>query len=196
MNIHEQMRTGEVYCEIGEDELTAQRVACQTQLYDYNLSRPTEPEKRTAMLRALLGSAGEGVFIEPPFKCAYGSNIHIGERFYANFNLVIVDDVEVYIGDNVMFGPNVTISVTGHPIHAEARCHGEQFSRPIYIEDGVWIGSNTVVLPGVRIGRGSVIGAGSVVSRDIPPGAVAVGAPCRAIREITDADRQAPPKGK
>jgi len=133
---------------------------------------------------------GESIWIEPPFHAAYGSNVHIGDFFYANFNLVIVDDIDVYIGAHVMIAPNVTITPTGHPVDAETRRPGAQFSIPVRIGDDVWIGSNAVILPGVSIGEGAVIGAGSVVTKDIPPGVVAVGNPCRVIREIGARDKE------
>jgi len=131
-----------------------------------------------------------------PFQAGFGSNVHIGDDFFGNVNLTLVDDVEIRIGDGVMIAPSVTITTTGHPIHPELREDFRRFSKPIVIEDRVWIGSNVVVLPGVTIGYGSVIGAGSVVTRDIPPLSVAVGVPCRVVRPITDADRTAstPPR--
>lgn len=121
---------------------------------------------------------------------AYGKRTHIGNCFYANFNLVIVDDIDVWIGDHVMIAPNVTISVTGHPVHPELRKDGSQFSFPVRIGNDVWIGAGAVILPGVTIGDGAVIGAGSVVTHDIPPNVVAFGVPCRVRREITDRDRE------
>jgi galactoside O-acetyltransferase len=121
---------------------------------------------------------------------AYGKNVHIAAGFYANFNLVLVDDAEIYIGDNVLIAPNVTISPTGHPVHPDLRRGGSQFSIPIRIGDDVWIGSNVVILPGVTIGKNSVIGAGSVVSKDVPENVVAVGNPCRVLREINERDRE------
>lgn len=188
MTIQEKMRAGKLYTDL-EENLAAARLRCRELTYEYNLSRPTEEEKRQALLKALLGSVGKGAWIEPPLRFAYGCNTHIGDYFYANFNMVIVDDIEVYIGNRVMFAPNVTITVTGHPVHPELRPHGDQFSFPVRIEDNVWVGSNAVILPGVTIGKNSVIGAGSVVTKDIPPDVVAVGAPCRVLREITERDK-------
>ena len=126
--------------------------------------------------------------MNPPFNAGFGSNVHIGDDFYGNVNLTFVDDVEIHIGDGVMIAPNVTLTTTGHPVHPSRRVDFARFSEPIVIEDKVWIGSNAVVLPGVRIGYGSVVGAGSVVSRDIPPMVVAVGVPARVLRPITDDD--------
>lgn len=189
MDIREQMEAGLLYTD--EDRgLTAERGRCQELLYDYNHTRPSEGARRRELLTQLLGSCGEHIWIEPPFKMAYGYRTHIGDYFYANFNLVIVDDIDVYIGDHVMIAPNVVITATGHPIHPDVRRDGRQFSLPVHIEDDVWIGAGAIILPGVTIGRNSVIGAGSVVTRDIPPNVVAVGTPCRVLREITDRDRE------
>ncbi|MFE2058233.1 DapH/DapD/GlmU-related protein [Streptomyces sp. NPDC059446] len=124
----------------------------------------------------------------PPFHAAFGSNVHRGDDFFGNVNLTLVDDVDIRIGDDVMIAPSVTLTTTGHPVHPSRRADFGRFSEPIDIEDKVWIGSNAVILPGVRIGHGSVIGAGSVVSRSIPPVSVAPRAPCRVVRAITDDD--------
>ncbi|WP_328463479.1 sugar O-acetyltransferase [Streptomyces sp. NBC_00448] len=157
-------------------------------LYEYNLTAPSEPERRADLLGRILGSVGERSFIAPTFQAAYGSNVHIGDDFYGNFNLSLIDDVEIRIGNGVMIAPNVTVTTTGHPIHPDLRHDYNRFSKPVTIEDKVWIGSNVVVLPGVTIGHGSVVGAGSVVTHDVPPMVVAFGSPCRAVRPISDKD--------
>src|SRR5689334_4708222 len=157
-------------------------------VFEYNGVRPGDTARRRALLERILGSVGERTVLLSPFHAGFGSNVHIGDDFLGNVNLTFVDDVEIRIGNGVMIAPSVTLTTTGHPIHPALREDFRRFSEPIVIEDRVWIGSNAVVLPGVRIGYGSVIGAGSVVSRDIPPMTVAVGVPCRAVREITDAD--------
>jgi galactoside O-acetyltransferase len=157
-------------------------------IFAYNHTPPSDPGRRSELLKAILGSVGERAVLLPPFHAAYGSNIHIGDDFYGNTNLTCVDDVEIRIGNGVMIAPTVTISTTGHPVHPHLRVDYNRFSQPVTIEDKVWIGANSVVLPGVRIGHGSVIGAGSVVTKDIPPMVIAVGAPCRVLRHITDAD--------
>ena len=187
MTTKEKMRAGMLYTDLEED-LIAARLACREFVYEYNNTRPTEEEKRKTLLKKLLGSVGKDAWVEPPIHFAYGCNTHIGDFFYANFNLTVVDDIEVYIGNHVMFAPNVTITVTGHPVHPALRPNGDQFSFPVIIEDYVWIGSNVTILPGVTIGKNSVIGAGSVVTKDIPPNVVAVGTPCRVLREITEQD--------
>lgn len=158
------------------------------QIFEYSHTPPAETERRRALLVEIFGSVGERTVLLPPFHAAFGSNVHIGDDFFGNVNLTFVDDVEIRIGDGVMIAPSVTLTTTGHPVHPARRVDFGRFSEPIVIEDEVWIGSNAVVLPGVRIGRGSVIGAGSVVSRDIPPMTVAVGTPCRVLRPITDED--------
>ncbi|MFI1562909.1 sugar O-acetyltransferase [Streptomyces sp. NPDC020490] len=158
------------------------------QVFEYNHTPPGEMEKRRSLLVAIFGSVGERMVLLPPFHAAFGSNVHIGDDFFGNVNLTFVDDVDIRIGDGVMIAPSVTLTTTGHPVHPSRRADFGRFSEPIVIEDKVWIGSNAVVLPGVRVGYGSVIGAGSVVSRSIPPMTVAVGAPCRVVRPITEED--------
>jgi galactoside O-acetyltransferase len=142
----------------------------------------------SALLEAILGSVGARTVLLSPFQAGFGSNVHIGDDFFGNVNLTFVDDVEIRIGKGVMIAPGVTLTTTGHPIHPDLRVDFRRFSEPIVIEDKVWIGSNVVVLPGVRIGFGAVVGAGSVVTHDIPAMTVAVGVPCRVVRYITDED--------
>lgn len=189
MTIRERMKAGKLYTDLVEG-LPEERLRGKELVYDFNQTRPSEEQKRQEILKELLGSMGEGVWIEPPLRVAYGNRTHMGNHVYANFNLTLVDDIEIYIGDNVMFAPNVTISTTGHPVHPELRPNGDQFSFPVTIEDYVWVGSNVVILPGVTIGKNSVIGAGSVVTKDIPANVVAVGNPCRVLRPITDRDKE------
>lgn len=189
MTIREKMKKGMLYVDIGEG-LDEERERCKELLYDYNHTRPSEKTKRKDILKELLGNMGEDIWIEPPVHMAYGKNVHIGNYFYANFNLVIVDDIDVYIGEHVMIAPNVTITPTGHPVDPELRKPGTQFSIPVRIGNNVWIGSNAVILPGVTIGNNSVIGAGSVVTHDIPENVIAVGNPCRVLREINERDKE------
>lgn len=189
MDIKDQMRSGQLYIDTDE-ELTRERLRCKELVYDYNMTRPGEEEKQQALIRTIFGSVGEHIFIEPPMHLAYGTNVSIGDYFYANFNMTIVDDIEVTIGRHVMFGPNVTLSVTGHPVHPDLREYGRQFSKPIHIGNHIWIGAGAIILPGITIGDNSVIGAGSVVTKDVPANVVAVGNPCRILREITDKDKE------
>jgi galactoside O-acetyltransferase len=180
------IREGLVYT---ESEASFQSPRRRTDLiFEYNHTPPGEADRRRSLLVAILGSVGERTVLLPPFHAGFGSNVHIGDDFFGNVNITFVDDVDIRIGDGVMIAPGVTLTTTGHPVHPERRVDFARFSEAIVLEDRVWIGSNAVVLPGVRIGYGSVIGAGSVVSRDVPPMVVAVGTPCRTLRPITDDD--------
>lgn len=157
-------------------------------IFEYNGTPPGDEARRRELLERILGSVGARTVLLPPFHAGFGSNVHIGDDFFGNVNLAFVDDVEIRIGDGVMIAPGVTLTTTGHPVHPDLRVDFRRFSKPIVIEDKVWIGSHAVVLPGVRIGYGAVIGAGSVVTHDIPAMTVAHGVPCRVARPITDAD--------
>ena len=154
---------------------------CKELCYDYNQLRPREAEARTELLRTIVGSMGEHATIQQPFWCDYGRNIHLGENFYANHGLTILDGAPVTFGHDVYLAPNCTFSTAGHPIDTERR-------NPV--GDNVWMGMGVMVCPGVTIGSNVVIGAGSVVVKDIPSGVVAVGNPCRVMRQITEADAQ------
>ena len=140
-------------------------------------------------LKALLGKTGENLLIEAPFYCDYGWNIEVGENFFANYHLTILDVGKVTIGKNVQIAPNVSIYTAGHPIHPDSRNSGYEYGIPVAIGDNVWIGGNAVIMPGVVIGSNTVIGAGSVVTKNIPDWSVAAGNPCRVIRQITEEDR-------
>ncbi len=157
--------------------------------HEFNLLKPSMTGRRENMLREMLGSVGDGVVINSPFRCDFGFNIHIGNNFVGNFNLCILDEAEVTIGDNVLIGPNCSLITITHALDRDQRNEGIMSAKPIVIGNNVWIASNVVVLPGVSIGDGAVIGAGSVVTKSIPAGMLAVGNPCRPLREITDADR-------
>lgn len=158
-----------------DEELAKQQTQCLEILYDYNQTRPSEGEKRGEILQRLLGAVGDNCYLEPPLRANWGRHTYLGDNVYANFNLTLVDDTYIYIGNSVMIGPNVTIATAGHPIEPDLRREVAQFNIPVHIEDNVWIGANSVVLPGVTIGENSVIGAGSVVTKDIPSNVVAVG---------------------
>lgn len=173
-----------------DEALAAMQTECLETLYDYNQTRPSEGEKRSNILNHLLASVGKNCYIEPPLRANWGWHTHLGDNVYANFNLTLVDDTHIYIGDHVMIGPNVTIATAGHPIDPELRRDIAQFNIPVHIGNNVWIGANSVVLPGVTIGENSVIGAGSVVTKDIPANVVAVGNPCRVLREIGEHDKE------
>ena len=185
-DVLERIRSGLLYTET--DAAFRDPLRRAELVFAYNAISPAEPERRRQVLERIFGSLGERTVLLSPFHAAFGSNVHIGDDFFGNVNLTFIDDVDIRIGDGVMIAPQVTLATTGHPVHPALREDFRRFSEPIVIEDRVWIGSNVVVLPGVRIGYGSVIGAGSVVSRDIPPMSVAVGVPCRVVRAITDDD--------
>ena len=171
-------------------EVAKVQQGCLDRLYDYNHTRPTEPEKRKALLKEMFAEIGEGCYIEPPLHANWGGRfVKMGKNVYANFGLTMVDDGEIIIGDGCMFAPNVVLATAGHPINPELRAQVYQFTKPIRIGNNVWIGAGAVVLPGVTIGDNTVIGAGSIVTRDIPANVVAVGNPCRVVREIGEHDK-------
>lgn len=171
------------------DGLGEERELCKQKIYELNLLPPKERGQITGRLKDLFGKTGENVWVEPPFHCDYGWNIEVGDNFFANYNLTILDVGKVIIGANAQIAPNVSIYTAGHPIHPESRNSGYEYGIPVTIGDNVWIGGNTVILPGVMIGNNVVIGAGSVVTKDIPDNMIAAGNPCRTIREITEDDR-------
>ena len=172
------------------DGLPQEQLENKTKLYDYNLSRPDEEQKRAAMLPKIVGKCGRNVTILPPFRCDYGKNITLGDGIFINHNCVMLDVAPITIGDYCFFGPNVCLTAAGHPIHPLSRRSGYEYGAPITIGHDVWLGANVVVNPDVTIGDGTVIGSGSVVTKDIPSNVVAVGNPCRVLRPITDKDRK------
>lgn len=180
------MHSGDVY--ICGDSFVDQQLDSMELLYDYNSSRPREQEKRAELLKRFFGSVGDGLYIEPPLHANWGLNTHWGNGCYANFNLTLVDDGPITIGNDVMLAPNVVITTTGHPIKPDLRRVHAQYSLPVVIEDDVWVGAGAIILPGVTIGKNSVIGAGSVVTKDIPANSVALGTPCAVVREIGEHD--------
>ena len=191
MNGEEKLHTREIYVPTEYPELMKKQSERLDLLFEYNSLRPSETEKKTALLKKMFAEIGEGCYIETPFHANFGgAHVHFGKNIYANFNLTLVDDTHIYVGDNTMFGPNVTLATAGHPVLPELREKGYQFNIPIHIGKNCWIGAGSVILPGVTVGDGSVIGAGSVVTKDIPSGVVAVGNPCRVLRKIGDRDRE------
>lgn len=188
--IVERMHSQKLYY-YNNESLNKDQMKCLELLYDYNHTRPSEQAAREHMLKDMLAETGENCYIEPPFHANWGGkHVHFGNDVYANFNLTMVDDSDIFVGDNVMFGPNVTVSVAGHPIHPTLRSKEAQYNVPVHIGNNVWIGAASVILPGVHIGDNTVIGAGSVVTKNIPANVVAVGTPCRVMREINDRDRK------
>jgi maltose O-acetyltransferase len=179
----EKMLTGKLYNAM-DAELSRDRLSARQLVYAFNTQPPELWHQRPGLLRELLGEAGQDITIEPPFHCDYGYNIHIGDFFFANFNLVILDCTTVHIGNHVYIGPGVGIYTATHPLLSSERSAGLEYALPVKIGDHVWIGGQVVINPGVNIGDHAVIGSGSVVTRDIPPGVLAAGNPCRVIRSI------------
>jgi len=180
----EKMLAGEPYDPL-DPELVAARERARDLCHALNATRARDVEVRRRILRELFGKGGDSAWVEPPFYCDYGSNIELGERVFFNFNCVVLDVCPVRIGSFTLFGPAVQIYTPMHPLNAELRRRVE-YGKPVEIGDDVWVGGGAIILPGVRIGSRSVIGAGSVVTRDIPEGVLAAGNPCRVIREITE----------
>ncbi|MCU0366628.1 MAG: sugar O-acetyltransferase [Bacteroidales bacterium] len=178
----EKMISGEFYYAFDE-ELVRDRIRVRRLLQEYNSTKADETEKRLELLGKILKSEGE-IIIEPPFYCDYGYNIRAGKNFYANFSCTILDVNPVIIGDNVMFGPNVQIYTATHPLDPEERMKGLEHARGIVIGDNVWLAGGVILCPGVKIGDNTTIGAGSVVTRDIPARVLAAGNPCRVIRSL------------
>ena len=186
----EKMRSGEIYDPSAAD-VQEEQTKCLEKQYDYNMTRPSEGEKRAAMLKEMFAEVGKGCYIEPPLHANWGGrHVHFGNNVYANFNLTLVDDTDIYVGDSCMFAPNVIIATAGHPINPELRRKVAQYNLPVHIGNNVWVGAGAIIMPGVTIGDNSVIGAGSVVTRDIPANVVAVGNPCRILRPIGERDRK------
>lgn len=189
MSMKDRMHTTEIYLP-NDEEIMKEQFLCLEKLYDFNQTRPLEQEKRSRMLKEMFAEVGEGCYIEPPFHANFGGkHVHFGKNVYANFNLTMVDDTHIYVGDYTMFGPNVTVATAGHPILPELRCQGLQYNAAVHIGKNCWIGAGALIMPGITIGDNVVIGAGSVVTKDIPSDVVAVGNPCRVLRNIGEHDR-------
>lgn len=184
----EKMLAGKIYDANYDQELIDARADAKELCYDFNHARPSQEAKRQDIIRQLLGKTGKEFEITGPFYCDYGFNIEIGENFYANHNLVILDGAKVTFGDNVFVAPDCGFYTAGHPLDADRRNKGLEYAKPITVGNNVWFGGGVKVMPGVTIGDGAVIGGGSVVTKDIPANMIAVGNPCKPIREITEAD--------
>ncbi len=190
MDIKEKMHSGDLYLSMDEDIFNEQLTYLE-KLYDFNSTRPLEQEKRAEMLKNMFAEIGDNCYIEPPLHANWaGKNVHFGKGVYANFNLTLVDDTHIYVGDYTMIGPNVVLATAGHPILPELRPLAYQYNMPVRIGKNCWLGAGVVVLPGISIGDNTVIGAGSIVTKDIPANVVAVGNPCRVLREINDHDKE------
>lgn len=172
-----------------DESVTSEQLETKKAVKEYNAVMPFDMKKGMDCIARTGIKHKENIYFEPPFHCEYGNHIEVGENFYANVNCIMLDVGKITIGDNVLFGPNVSIYTAGHPIHPESRNSGYEYGIPVTIGSNVWIGGSCVILPGVSIGNNVVIGTGSVVTKDIPDNVCAAGNPCRVIREITDADR-------
>lgn len=186
----ERLHTGEIYYP-NDEEIVVEQQKRLDRLYDYNMTRPSEPEKRQALLKEMFAEIGENCYIEPPLHSNFGGgHVHFGNNVYANFNLTLVDDTHIYVGDNTMLAPNVVIASASHPILPSLRQKGYQYNLPVHIGKNCWLGAGVIVLPGVTIGDNTVVGAGSVVTKDLPANVVAVGNPCKVMRQIGEKDEK------
>lgn len=190
LEIQNRMKSKQLYfCD--DPLLISEQLKYLDKLFLFNHTLPSQQDRKQELLKEMFAEIGENCYIETPFHANWGGkNVHFGKNVYANFNLTLVDDDDIFVGDSVLFGPNVTLSAGTHPIHPELRSRQAQYNLPIRIGNNVWIGANTVVLPGITIGSNSVIGAGSVVTKDIPDNVIAVGNPCKVLRAISQRDME------
>lgn len=190
MTQYERMVNGLIYDPM-DPEITGEQVTFQEKLWAFNRLKPSDTALKQQYMKDVFAECGEECYIELPLRANWGGkNLHLGSRVYANFNLTLVDDGHIYVGDQVMFGPNVTITTANHPIEPGLRARGLQYNKDVYIGKNAWIGAGVLIMPGVHIGQNTVIGAGSVVTKDIPDNVVAVGNPCRVLREVGEHDRE------
>lgn len=186
----EKAQNGYLYDANNDKEIIESRTRCADLCFEYNNCKPSDIERQKELLSRILGHIGENITITAPFYCDYGFNIYVGDNFYTNHNVTILDGAKVTFGNNVFIAPNCVFSTAGHAIDSEQRNRGLEIALPITIGDSVWIGANVSVLPGVTIGSNTIIGAGSVVNKDIPEGVIAVGNPSKVLRKITAADKE------
>ena len=190
MTNYERMVKGLIYDPM-DDEIMAEQVPYQKKLWEFNQLKPSDYDAKQRYMHEVLAECGENCYIELPFRANWGGrHLHFGSGVYSNANLTLVDDGHIYVGDKVMFGPNVTIATANHPIDPELRSRGLQYNKDVYIGENAWIGAGVIIVPGVHVGKNAVIGAGSIVTKDIPDNVIAVGNPCRVMREISDRDRE------
>ncbi|MBQ7337534.1 MAG: sugar O-acetyltransferase [Clostridia bacterium] len=186
----ERLHTGELYLP-GDETIMQKQLSCLDRLQAFNAIPPSHIKEKTALMKKMFAEMGEGCYIETPMHANWGGyHLHLGKNVYANFNLTLVDDTHIYIGDNTLLGPGVTLATAGHPICPALRAKGYQYNAPIRIGKNCWLGAGVMVMPGVTIGDDTVVGAGSIVTGDLPAGVVAVGNPCRVMREIGAKDRE------
>ena len=189
MTQYERMVKGLIY-DPGDPEIMNEQVPFLKKLSEFNSLKPDQQKEKQQYMHEVFASCGENCYIEIPLHANWGGHhLHLGNNVYMNFNTTLVDDGHIYIGDRVMFGPNVTITTANHPIDPELRARNLQYNKDVWIDDNVWIGAGVIIMPGIHIGKNSVIGAGSIVTRDVPENVVALGNPCRVRREISERDR-------
>ncbi len=190
MTEREKIHSGGLYLPLDES-IMAEQLGYLDRLYDFNSTRPSELDRREALLKEMFAELGAGCYIEPPLYANWGGHhVHFGHHVYANFGLTLVDDTHIYVGDYTEFGPHVTVATAGHPLLPELREKGYQYNLPVHIGRNCWLGTGVIVLPGVTIGDGTVVGAGSVVTKDLPAGVLALGTPCRVVRTLGERDRE------
>lgn len=190
MEQRDNMHNGKLY-DPNDNSVMEEQMVCLDRLYDFNQTRPSEMDKRNAIMKEMMGDVGKDCYIEPPFHANWGGkHVHFGDGVYANFGLTCVEDTHIYVGSHTLFGPNVVLATAGHPMMPELRKHGIQYNMPIHIGENCWLGAGVIVVPGVTIGDNVVIGASSVVTKDIPSNSVAMGTPCRVVRQINDHDKE------
>lgn len=190
MTEKEKLHSGELYLP-GDDEIMKEQAVFLDLLFEYNSLPPSKAAKKEELLKKMFAEIGDNCYIEAPFRANWGGHhVHLGSNVYANFNLTLVDDTHIYVGDYTMIGPNVTIATAGHPILPELREKVFQYNQPVCIGRNCWIGAGAIILPGVTVGDNTVIGAGSIVTKDIPANVIAVGNPCHVMLEINEHDRE------
>ena len=190
MTEYEKMVKGLIYDPL-DDEIMSEQQKYQDRLWEFNQLKPSDHDKKLAYMKEVFAECGDDCYIELPFHANWGGHhLHLGSGVYSNSNLTLVDDGHIYVGNRVIFGPNVTVATANHPFEAELRRKGLQYNKDVYIGENAWIAAGVMIVPGVHIGRNTVIGAGSVVTKDIPDNVLAVGNPCRVIRTLSDGDRE------
>ena len=190
MTEYEKMVKGLIY-NPGDEKIISEQLQYQDKLWEFNQLKPSQYSEKIKYMKEMFAECGDNCYIELPFRANWGGHhVHFGDNVYANFNLTLVDDGHIYVGDQVMFGPNVTVATAGHPIDPKLRGRGLQFNKDVHIGANSWIGAGAIIMPGVTIGKNVVIGAGSIVTKDIPDNVIAVGNPCKVLREVGEHDRE------
>ncbi len=190
MTQYERMVKGLIY-DPGDAEIMAKQLPFQDKLWEFNKLKPSDIEEKEKYMKEVFAECGDNCYIEIPLHANWGGHhVHFGSNVYANYNLTLVDDGHIYVGDRVLFGPNVTVATANHPLNAKLRYKALQYNKDVHIGENAWIGANTVIVPGVTIGKNTIIGAGSVVTKDIPDNVIAVGNPCRVLREVSEHDKE------